>query len=154
MQDTLLMKSGLCRIFEKMLYDNIQYVNILNNYLACTNSYYLRNKLKQTINFINKEFLVKNNLLGSAYDADSDGVEGKYYIWKYKELKEILGTDFDIFKKYKISEEGNFEGSNILVENLDQAQEKDIKNSRDKTKLLDFVKKRNKPFLMINRKQI
>ncbi len=134
--------------FEKMLYDNIQYVNLLNNYLACTNSYYLRNKLKQTINFINKEFLVKNNLLGSAYDADSDGVEGKYYIWKYKELKEILGADFDIFKKkYKISEEGNFEGSNILVENLDQAQEKDIKKIQEiKQKLLEFRKKRNKPF--------
>ena len=134
--------------FEKMLYDNIQYVNILNNYLACTNSYYLRNKLKQTINFINKEFLVKNNLLGSAYDADSDGVEGKYYIWKYKELKEILGTDFDIFKKkYEISEEGNFEGSNILVENLDQTQEKDIEKIQEiKQKLLEFRKKRNKPF--------
>tara|TARA_B100001540_G_scaffold310306_1_gene327891 strand:+ start:2014 stop:3957 length:1944 start_codon:yes stop_codon:yes gene_type:complete len=134
--------------FEKMLYDNIQYVNILNNYLACTNSYYLRNKLKQTINFINKEFLLKNNLLGSAYDADSDGVEGKYYIWKYKELKEILGTDFDIFKKkYEISEEGNFEGSNILVENLDQTQEKDIEKIQEiKQKLLEFRKKRNKPF--------
>ena len=59
-------------------------------------------------------------MLGSAYDADSDGIEGKYYVWKYQELKDILGNELDIFKKkYQISEQGNFEGSNILVENLD-----------------------------------
>ena len=44
--------------FEKMLYDNIQYVNLLNNYLINKDSDYLENKLKQTINFINTEFLV------------------------------------------------------------------------------------------------
>ena len=79
----------------------------------------LNMKLIQTIKFINSEFLVKNNLLGSAYDADSDGVEGKYYVWKYQELKDVLQNELDIFKKkYQISEHGNFEGSNILVENL------------------------------------
>ena len=56
-------------------------------------------KLKQTINFINSEFVSKNTLLGSAYDADSEGVEGKYYTWKYDELKNILKDKFEIFKK-------------------------------------------------------
>ena len=85
--------------FEKMLYDNIQYVNLLNNYLSNKENNYLKQKLIQTIKFINSEFIVKNNLLGSAYDADSDGVEGKYYVWKYQELKDILGNDLEIFKK-------------------------------------------------------
>ena len=102
--------------FEKMLYDNIQYVNLLNNYLINKRSDYLKNKLEQTIKFINSEFLEKNNLLGSAFDADSDGVEGKYYVWKYQELKNVLGDELDVFKKkYHITEKGNFEGSNILV---------------------------------------
>ena len=74
-----------------MLYDNIQFVNLLNNYLSNIESNYLKQKLKQTIKFINSEFLVKNSLLGSAYDADSDGIEGKYYVWKYQELKDKIG---------------------------------------------------------------
>ena len=106
--------------FEKMLYDNIQYVNLLNNYLNEKDNNYLKHKIQQTINFINSEFLTKNNLLGSAYDADSDGVEGKYYVWKFEELNDLLGNNLELFrKKYQISEQGNFEGSNILVENLD-----------------------------------
>ena len=134
--------------FEKMLYDNIQYVNLLNNYLIQKENNYLKQKLKQTINFINSEFLVKNNLLGSAYDADSDGVEGKYYIWKYQELNEILGNNLDLFKKkYQVSEQGNFEGSNILVENLNiNFGEDEQKIIEIEKKLLEIRKKRNKPF--------
>ena len=133
--------------FEKMLYDNIQYVSLLNNYLSIKESDYFKHKLKQTIKFINSEFLVKNSLLGSAYDADSDGIEGKYYVWKYQELKDILQNELDIFKKkYQISEHGNFEGSNILVENTDTniSKEKNIKQIEQK--LLEIRKKRNKPF--------
>ena len=133
--------------FEKMLYDNIQYVNLLNNYLSNKENNYLNKKLKQTIKFINSEFLVKNNLLGSAYDADSDGIEGKYYVWKYQELKDSLGNDLDTLKKkYLISEKGNFEGSNILVENIDQSENTDSKILKIEEKLLDIRKKRNRPF--------
>ena len=133
--------------FEKMLYDNIQYVSLLNNYLSIKENVYFKHKLKQTIKFINSEFLVKNSLLGSAYDADSDGIEGKYYVWKYKELKEILGNKLEIFKKkYHISEQGNFEGSNILVENLDSNVSEELRNTEIEHKLLEFRKKRNKPF--------
>ena len=59
----------------------------------------------QSINFIHQEFNNKDNLLGSAYDA-SEGVEGKYYIWKYQDLKNILKDYFELFnKKYEISEQ-------------------------------------------------
>ncbi len=133
--------------FEKMLYDNIQYVNLLNNYLSIKESNYLKMKLKQTIKFINSEFLVKNTLLGSAYDADSDGVEGKYYVWKYQELKEILGNELETFvKKYQISEKGNFEGSNILVEKLEPKIRGESNITEIEQKLLEIRKKRNKPF--------
>ena len=132
--------------FEKMLYDNIQYVHLLNNYLNQKNNDYLKQKLQQTINFINSEFVTKNNLLGSAYDADSDGVEGKYYTWTYKELNELLESKLELFKKkYQISEQGNFEGSNILVENLSvNYNDEDI--LKLEKNLLEIRKKRNKPF--------
>ena len=103
--------------FEKMLYDNILFVKILNIFVNYSKDNYFKNKLSQTINFINSDFKNKNNLLGSAYDADSEGVEGKFYTWKYEELKNILENDLDLLKKkYEISESGNFEGLNILVE--------------------------------------
>ena len=135
--------------FEKMLYDNILYVNLLNQFIQKEKSSYLENKLKQTINFINSEFLSKNGLLGSAYDADSEGVEGKYYIWKYDEIKNYLKDKFEIFsKKYLITKEGNFEGSNILVENKDnKLTDEELNKAKDAENILLIErKKRIKPF--------
>ena len=135
--------------FEKMLYDNILYVNLLNHFLQKEKSDYLKNKLKQTINFINTEFISENNLLGSAYDADSEGVEGKYYIWKYDDIKNKLKDKFEIFnKKYLITKEGNFEGSNILIENRDNklTNEELSKAKEAENLLLIERKKRIKPF--------
>ena len=120
------------------------FVKILNIFVNYSKDDYFKNKLSQTINFINSDFKNKDNLLGSAYDADSEGVEGKFYTWKYEELKNILENDLDLLKKkYEISESGNFEGLNILVEKnnhkltadeydkIKKIEEK-LKNSRDK----------------------
>ena len=135
--------------FEKMLYDNILYVNLLNQFINKTNDSYLKLKLIQTINFINSEFKSKDNFLGSAYDADSEGIEGKYYIWKFDKLKNLLGKDLELFeKKYVISQNGNFEGSNILVQkqNIDLSTDEKIKIQELENKLLIERKKRIKPF--------
>ena len=135
--------------FEKMLYDNILFVRTVNNYLVNKQDKKLNDKLIQTINFINNEFLNDKNLLGSAYDADSEGIEGKYYVWSNEEIKGLLGNDIDIFKKkYLVTKEGNFEGSNILIENDNyelNENELEIINKSEK-KLLDERKKRVKPF--------
>ena len=70
----------------------------------------------QTVEFVNSSFKNKDNLLGSAYDADREGVEGKYYVWDDKELRSVLADDYDLFAKYyDISENGNWEGKNILL---------------------------------------
>ena len=135
--------------FEKMLYDNILFVRTVNNYLVNKQDKKLNDKLIQTIDFINNEFLNDKNLLGSAYDADSEGIEGKYYVWSNEEIKGLLGNDIDIFKKkYLVTKEGNFEGSNILIENDNyelNENELEIINKSEK-KLLDERKKRVKPF--------
>ena len=134
--------------FEKMLYDNILFVRLLNFYVENTKNKYFKSKLVQSINFIHKEFNNKDNLLGSAYDADSEGVEGKYYIWKYQDIKNILKEKFELFnKKYEISEAGNFEGNNILVEKsgtiLNDTELEAIKEIENK--LLEERNKRVKP---------
>ena len=135
--------------FEKMLYDNIQYVDLLSKFYNSTKKDYYKDKLKQTISFINLEFKNKDNLLGSAYDADSDGIEGLFYTWEYDEIKEILKESYSIFeKKYEITKEGNFESKNILIEKENFQLNKDefriIKEIEKK--LLLKRNERNKPF--------
>ena len=135
--------------FEKMLYDNIQYVILLTHYTSNFNSPYLKKKLKQTIEFINNEFKTNNDYLGSAYDADSEGIEGKFYIWKYSDLANLLKDKFEIIKKiYDISEKGNFEGFNILVEKENVKLSKDELNDLELGKeiLKNERNKRVKPF--------
>ena len=135
--------------FEKMLYDNILFVKLLNFFVENTKDEYFKSKLIQSINFINQEFINNDKLLGSAYDADSEGIEGKYYIWKYKDLENLLEDNLELFKKkYEISETGNFEGSNILVEKSQYTlndEELNILNKLE-NKLINERSKRVKPF--------
>jgi len=134
--------------FEKMLYDNILFVNLLGQYYLEKPDDYYKDKLIQTVEFINQKFKNKENLLGSAYDADSDGIEGKYYVWDDKELKNVLGKDYDFFSKYyDVSENGNWEGKNILVEKSIKPEKEDSeKLKKIKGKLLSIREKRSEPF--------
>ncbi len=134
--------------FEKMLYDNILFVNLLGQFYVEEPEDYYRDKLIQTVNFICKLFKNKDGLLGSAFDADSDGIEGKYYVWSDKELREVLGVDYDLFAKhFDISENGNWEGKNILIEkSVKPTKEDSDKLKKIKDKLLIVREKRTRPF--------
>ena len=121
--------------FEKMLYDNAQFILLLSKYCKTTSDIYYKDKLVQTIEFIKKNFLNKEGLLGSAYDADSDGVEGKYYVFTYDEIKDLE----DIENYFEIKPEGNWEKKIILVE-------KEKPNKEIIKKLLNIRSKRTKPF--------
>jgi len=134
--------------FEKMLYDNILFVNLLGQFYIEEPKDYYKEKLIQTVEFVNKLFKNKDNLLGSAYDADSDGVEGKYYVWDDKELKKVLDKDYDFFVKYfDVSENGNWEGKNILIEkNAKPTKNDSEKLKKIKNNLLNIREKRTLPF--------
>ena len=122
--------------FEKMLYDNAQFVLLLSKFLKVKKDIYFEKKLIQTIEFLNKNFVdLKTNLLGSAYDADSDGEEGKYYVFSYNELKDIK----DIEQYFDVKVGGNWENKIILRE---------VKSPPDSiiSKLKALRKKKNKPF--------
>ncbi len=121
--------------FEKMLYDNAQFILLLSKYCKIKPDTYYKDKLLKTIEFLNKNFLNKEGFLGSAYDADSDGEEGKYYVYSYDEIKDIQ----DIGKYFEIKPEGNWEKKIILIEK-EQPKDEII------TKLLNIRSKRNKPF--------
>jgi len=121
--------------FEKMLYDNTQFIILLSKYCKINKDEYFREKLHQTIQFINKEFSNKDGLLGSAYDADSDGEEGKYYVYNFDEIKDIE----NIRDYFEIDEKGNWENKIILTEKK-KASKKIVEE------LLKIRLKKNKPF--------
>ena len=80
--------------FEKMLYDNAQFISLLSKYCLIDKKRLFFKKITHTIHFINTNFKnSENNLLGSALDADSDGEEGKYYVFNFDEIKEIEAID-------------------------------------------------------------
>ena len=121
--------------FEKMLYDNVQFILLLSKYCKLNSENYFKDKLKQTIEFLKEKFLNKEGFLGSAYDADSEGEEGKYYVYKYEEIKELDNIE----EYFEIAPNGNWENKIILVE----------KNKPTKEilkKLLEIRLKRKKPF--------
>ncbi len=96
--------------FEKMLYDNALFISTSSEAYQLTQNELLKTATQQTIQFLNQTFLNQNGLYYSAMDADSEGIEGKFYCWSMAELKSILAPqEYDIITQhYDISGEGNF----------------------------------------------
>jgi uncharacterized protein YyaL (SSP411 family) len=94
--------------FEKMLYDNAQLALVyLHGYLL-TGDLKLRQVCERTLDFLIREMRHPAGGFYSSLDADSEGQEGKYYVWDYAEIESILKDDFEIFKTaYGLSENGN-----------------------------------------------
>ncbi len=105
--------------FEKMLYDNALIpINYAEAYQITKDSFFL-DVMKKTLNFVEREMTSKEGGFYSAYDADSEGEEGKFYVWSKKEIQQILGKDADIFcLYYDVTEGGNWEGKTILCNNV------------------------------------
>ncbi|HEV7380769.1 MAG TPA: thioredoxin domain-containing protein, partial [Dyadobacter sp.] len=96
--------------FEKMLYDNGQLLSIYAEAYSLTRNELYAERIRQTITWLQNEMRHEQGGFYSALDADSEGVEGKFYIWTYDELEATLGEDFSWFAAlYNISEEGNWE---------------------------------------------
>ncbi|MCF0042585.1 thioredoxin domain-containing protein [Dyadobacter fanqingshengii] len=102
--------------FEKMLYDNAQLLSIYAEAYSLTRNPLYEDRLLNTIQWLQNEMRNEQGGFYSALDADSEGVEGKFYIWTKAELQQILGEDFEWFAKlYNVSEHGNWEdGHNHL----------------------------------------
>ncbi len=144
--------------FEKMLYDNALIpVVYAEAYQITKDSFYI-DVVKKTLNYVLREMTSNEGGFYSAQDADSEGVEGKYYVWKKNEVQEILGADAEIFcLYYDVTDGGNFEGDTILCNNINlssvafkfaktEEQVKEILDSSAK-KLLEVRSKRIPPGL-------
>ncbi len=106
--------------FEKMLYDNGQLLMVYADAWRVTQNPLYKHVVYQTVAWANRELQSPEGGFYSALDADSEGVEGKFYTWTTPELQEILGPDFEWFAElYSITEDGNWEHErNILHRTL------------------------------------
>ena len=101
--------------FEKMLYDNAQLVDLLTLVWQETKSPLYAARIEETITWLTREMIGENGAFTASLDADSDGEEGKFYVWSEEEIDSALGTDAAFFKAaYDVRAGGNWEGHTIL----------------------------------------
>lgn len=145
--------------FEKMLYDNAQLVSVYSSAYQLTKNDYYKTIVDETLEFVKRELTTEDFSFYASLDADSEGEEGKYYVWTKDEIQNILGNDADLFiDYYNITENGNWEDKkNILLKTeTDETILKRYKKSTKelnqlianvKQKLLKYREKRIKPGL-------
>ncbi len=101
--------------FEKMLYDNALLINIICDAYQITKNEKYKAVIEKTIHFLQTELMDEAGGFYAALDADSEGVEGKFYVWDKTEVVNVLGADAAVFCDFfDVSEKGNWEEKNIL----------------------------------------
>ncbi|ORE93693.1 Thioredoxin domain protein [Stappia sp. 22II-S9-Z10] len=100
--------------FEKMLYDNAQILTLMAEVSAATGSELLATRSDEIVTWLTRDMSV-DGLFAASLDADSEGEEGRFYVWTLAELQEVLGADAARFAAaYNVTEHGNWEGTNVL----------------------------------------
>ena len=106
--------------FEKMLYDNAQLARVYLHAWQIQGDPFYRRVTEETLDYVLREMRHEAGGFYSSQDADSEGVEGKFYVWSAAEITAALGEEADLFMRiHGVSEEGNWEGSNILHLHVD-----------------------------------
>ena len=101
--------------FEKMLYDNALLARLYTRAWQWTKDPFFAQIANETLGFVQRELMSDSGGFFSTLDADSEGEEGKFYVWSRAEVLDILGEDGPAFcDLYDITERGNWEGHNIL----------------------------------------
>ena len=102
--------------FEKMLYDNAQLATTYLRAWQVTGEKTFLNVVEATLSFLIREMNHPDGGFFSSLDADSDGIEGKFYVWTTDEIRDVLAeNEINLFlEAYGVTEQGNFEGANIL----------------------------------------
>jgi hypothetical protein len=109
--------------FEKMLYDNAQLVSLYSQAYKQNKNELYKNIVYETIAFVERELMNLEYGFYSALDADSEGIEGKYYVWQKEELQHFLKEDFEIFADYYcVNDIGYWEDENyVLMRNAEES---------------------------------
>lgn len=121
--------------FEKMLYDNALLCHLLADIYKITQDPFYKDYLEKTLCFVLAELQKDNQLFIASLDADSEGEEGLFYIWRWDELQDLLGKNLTLFARYfNLSPGGNWEGKNILH----ATERREVFADKEKIQLRDF----------------
>ncbi|MEI6021100.1 MAG: DUF255 domain-containing protein, partial [Bacteroidota bacterium] len=102
--------------FEKMLYDNAQMASLYTEAYLLTEQSLYKDIAIEVLGFVEENWWQDEGYFFSAYDADSDGEEGKFYVWNELDLKDVLGEDFELFSRcYEINDKGYWENGNYVL---------------------------------------
>ena len=145
--------------FEKMLYDNGQLISLYSHAFQKFKDPLYQEVVAETIGWLKREMLSPENGFYSSLDADSEGEEGRFYVWQKAGLEKLIGEDFDLFADYyQVNQTGYWEDGNYILLrketdpviarkhgiNITQVKEK---VQRWKTKLMEIRSKRIRPGL-------
>ncbi len=111
--------------FEKMLYDNAQLISLYSHAYQVTKNETYKVVVEQTIGFLIRELTNINGGYYSSLNADSEGVEGKYYVWTFDEFNTALDDELQLLigDYYRVSKKGNWEnGNNILSPKMEKIE--------------------------------
>jgi uncharacterized protein len=137
--------------FEKMLYDNAQLLELLALAWQRSANDLFRIRARETVQWLTREMTTGQSAFCASLDADSEGEEGKFYVWSLAEIEQVLGPDDAAFfaKHYDVTSEGNFEGHNILnrLKHLPRSMEDEQRLAPMRAKLLEVRSKRVRPGL-------
>jgi len=142
--------------FEKMLYDNAQLISLYAEAYQCSKFASFKQTVIECIDWVFNEMTSTEGLFYSALDADSEGVEGKFYVWDKEEFDQVLGDDVPLIGEYyNVIEDGNWEEeqTNILRKTIN---DEDIvsKYGIDAETLNDKVKIAKEKLLKVRSKRI
>ncbi|WP_102401042.1 thioredoxin domain-containing protein [Haloimpatiens massiliensis] len=127
--------------FEKMLYDNaLLAIAYIETYEVTKKEFY-REVCEKIIDYVIRDMMSSEGAFYCAEDADSEGVEGKFYVWGKDEIKDVLKDNWEIYcKYYDITDKGNFEGKNIP--NLINADISDLEKDKEVREILYKCRKK------------
>ncbi len=109
--------------FEKMLYDNALLVPLFLDAARLSDDSFFSRIAEETLDYLLREMRTPEGAFYASTDADSEGEEGKYFVWSLDEVTALLGDDAPLFARYyDVTEDGNFEGRNILHPRMPLAQ--------------------------------
>ena len=102
--------------FEKMLYDNALLIDLLTEVWRETQDPLFKTRIAETVAWLEREMIGEAGGFAASLDADSEGEEGKFYVWSTDEIEDVLGTEDAAFfsRVYGVTPDGNFEGRTIL----------------------------------------
>jgi uncharacterized protein YyaL (SSP411 family) len=137
--------------FEKMLYDNAQLLELLALAYQRGGHPLFAARARETVEWLQREMTTGEGAFAASLDADSEGEEGKFYVWSKNEIVELIGPEAGGFfaRHYDVSDEGNFEGHNILnrLQSIERSEADEARLAALRVILLDARAARVRPGL-------